>query len=142
MAPAQREQPQARSIRYTNLRSAMAEEGVLRQVLRDASLLDRTGALEPEQFSSPLLGRAFDLLRTRHREGLQVSLAALGEDFNQEELAHLTQVSQKKNELVSEDAFRDCINIIQEEAAKAGVQSEQDLLALRDRLKRSKGYGG
>ena len=142
MAPAQREQPQARSIRYTNLRSAMAEEGVLRQVLRDASLLDRTGALEPEQVSSPLLGRAFDLLRTRHREGLQVSLAALGEDFNQEELAHLTQVSQKKNELVSEDAFRDCINIIQEEAAKAGVQSEQDLLALRDRLKRSKGYGG
>ena len=142
MAPAQREQPQARSIRYSNIRSAMAEEGLLRLVLRDSSLLDRTGALEPEQFSSPLLGRAYDLLRTRHREGLQVSLAALGEDFSQEELAHLTQVSQKKNEPVSEDAFRDCIRVIQAEAAKAGIQSEQDLLALRDRLKQSKGYGG
>ncbi len=142
MAPAQREQPQSRSIRYSNLRSAMAEEGILRQVLRDSSLLDRTGTLEPEQFSSPLLGRAFDALRTRHREGLQVSLAALGEDFSPEELAHLTQVCQKKNELVSEDAFRDYLNIIQEESAKAGIQSEKDLLALRDRLRQSKGYGG
>ena len=142
MAPVQRQQPQARSIRYTNIRSAMAEEGLLRLVLRDSSLLDRTGTLEPEQFSSPLLGRAFDLLRTRHREGLQVSLAALGEDFSQEELAHLSQVSQKKDELVSEDAFRDYVQIIQDESTKAGVQSTQDLLALRDRLRQSKGYGG
>ena len=142
LSPAQRQQPQERSIRYTNIRSAMAEEGLLRLVLRDSSLLDRTDDLRAEQFSSPLLGRAFDLLRIRYRTGLQVSLAALGEDFTREELAHLTQISQKKNELVSEDAFRDYMKIIREESAKAGIQSEQDLLALRDRLKQTKGYGG
>ncbi|MBR4131343.1 MAG: DNA primase, partial [Oscillospiraceae bacterium] len=142
MSPVQREQPQARSIRYTNVRSAMAEEGLLRLVLRDSSLLDKTDDLRAEQFSSPLLGRAFELLRARYRAGLQPSLAALGEDFTGEELAHLTQVSQKKDELVSEDAFRDYRNIIREESARAGIQSEQDLLALRDRLKQTKGYGG
>ena len=142
MSPASREQPASRSIRYTNLRSAMAEEGLLRMILREPALLDEVGDLAPEDFSSPLLSRAYDVLRSRCREGLQVSLAGLGEQFTAEELAHLTQISQKKTELVSEDAFRDCLQIIRSEAAKAGVRTDQDLLALRDRLKQQKGYGG
>lgn len=142
MAPAAHAQPTARSIRYTNLRSAMAEEGLLRMILRESALLDQVGDLEPEDFSSPLLGRAFAALRQRSREGLQVSLASLGEDFSAEELAHLAQMSQKKTELVSEDAFRDYLEIILDESAKAGVRTDQDLLALRDRLKQKKGYGG
>lgn len=142
MSPATREQPASRSIRYTNLRSAMAEEGLLRMLLRENALLDKTGDLTPEDFSSPLLAKAYDVLRTRYREGLQVSLAGLSETFSPEELSHLTQVSQKKNELVSEDAFRDYLQIIRDEAAKTGVRTEDDLLALRDRLKQTKGYGG
>ena len=142
MSPATREQPSARSIRYHNLRSAMAEEGLLRMILRESALLDKTGDLGPEDFSSPLLGRAFQALRERSLAGLQVSLAGLGEQFTAEELAHLTQMSQKKTELVSEDAFRDYLDIILNESAKAGVRTEQDLLALRDRMKQKKGYGG
>ena len=142
MSPATREQPAARSIRYANIRSAMAEEGLLRMILRESALLDKTGDLSPEDFSSPLLGRTFDALRARWRQGLQVSLAGLGEGFTAEELAHLAQMSQKKTELVSEDAFRDYLEIILDESAKAGVRTEQDLLALRDRMKQKKGYGG
>ena len=142
MSPATREQPAARSIRYSNLRSAMAEEGLLRMILRESALLDKTGDLSPEDFSSPLLGRAFQALCERSHDGLQVSLAGLGEQFTAEELAHLTQMSQKKTELVSEDAFRDYLEIILDESAKAGVRTDQDLLALRDRLKQKKGYGG
>ncbi len=142
MSPATREQPAARSIRYSNIRSAMAEEGLLRMILRESALLDKTGDLSPEDFSSPLLGRTFDALRARWRQGLQVSLAGLGEGFTAEELAHLAQMSQKKTELVSEDAFRDYLEIILDESAKAGVRTEQDLLALRDRMKQKKGYGG
>ena len=142
MAPAAQAQPSARSIRYANLRSAMAEEGLLRMILREPALLDQTGDLSPDDFSSPLLGRTFAALRERSLEGLQVSLAALGGDFTQEELAHLAQMSQKKTELVSEDAFRDYLGIILDESARAGVRTDQDLLALRDRLKKKKGYGG
>ena len=142
MAPAAHAQPESRSIRYSNLRSAMAEEGLLRMILREPALLDQAGDLSPEDFSSPLLGRTFEALRGRGREGLQVSLAALSESFTAEELAHLTQMSQKKNELVSEDAFRDYLGIILDESARSGVRTDQDLLALRDRLKQKKGYGG
>lgn len=142
LSPAVREQPNDRSIRYTNLHSAMAEEGLLRMLLLDPALFDRAAPLCEGNFSSPLLGRAFALLQTRFHDGLQISLAALGEAFTPEEMAHLTQVVQKKNELVSEEAFEDYRRIILTQSAKADVQSGDDLLALRDRLKQTKGYGG
>lgn len=142
LSPAVRRQPNDRSIRYTNMRSAMAEEGILRMLVLEPALFSRTAPLTAASFSSPLLGRVFGALASRWQEGLSVSLAALGEELNAEEMAHMTQVMQDKNELVSEDAFEDYRRIIENESAKAGVQSGQDLLALRDRLKQIKGYGG
>ena len=142
LSPAVRRQPNDRSIRYTNMRSAMAEEGILRMLVLEPALFSKTAPLTAASFSSPLLGRVFGALASRWQEGLSVSLAALGEELNAEEIAHMTQVMQDKNELVSEDAFEDYRRIIENESAKAGVQSGQDLLALRDRLKQIKGYGG
>lgn len=142
LSPAVRRQPNDRSIRYTNMRSAMAEEGILRMLVLEPALFSKTAPLTAASFSSPLLGRVFGALASRWQEGLSVSLAALGEELNAEEMAHMTQVMQDKNELVSEDAFEDYRRIIENESAKAGVQSGQDLLALRDRLKQIKGYGG
>ena len=114
----------------------------MRMLLREPALFDKTPPLTAEQFSSPLLGKAFSLLQSRHRDGLQVSLAGLSEEFSPEEIAHLTQVAQKKDELISDEAFGDYRRIILNEAAKAQMQSGEDLLALRDRLKQHKGYGG
>ena len=142
LSPAVREQPTVRSIHYNNLRSAMAEEGMLRMLLREPALFDKTPPLSQAHFSAPLLGKTFSLLQRRHQEGLQVSLAGLGEEFTPEEIAHLTQVAQKRDELISEEAFRDYQRIILNEAAKAQMQNSEDLLALRDRLKQRKGYGG
>lgn len=142
LSPATREQPVSRSIRYNNLHSAMAEEGILRLLLRESALFEQTAPLEERHFSSPLLGKAYRLLMERYSQGLQVSLGALSEAFSSEELAHLTQVVQKKTELVTEEAFRDYQRIILNEAAKADVRDSSDLLALRDRLKQTKGYGG
>ena len=143
LAPAAAQQPKSRAIRYDNVRSAMAEEGVLRLVLREESLLDELRALRPEMFSSPLLGRAYALLQAQRARGGLVSLAALEGDFSAEEMAHLTAVSQKKGgALVREDALRDCVSIIREEATKREARSGQDLMALRNRLKEKKGLDG
>ena len=62
MNPAVSVQPQERGIRYTNVRSAMAEEGVLRLLLKDESVFPKEAPLRQEEFSSPLLGRVFDRL--------------------------------------------------------------------------------
>ena len=138
LAPAERLRPKDRSIRYDNVRSAVAEEGLLGQVLREPALLAQVD-LSPEEFSCPLLGRCFAALRDRYRQGLQVNLGAL-EGFTPEEVAHLAGVAQRQSGPVSEAALADYTAIIRGEHQAAEVQRPEDLLALRDAMRKRKGY--
>ena len=142
LAPAAAHQPQSREIRYDNLRSAMAEEGVLRLVLKEPAMFESCRNLEASQFSSPLLGRAFEALRQRYEAGLAVQLGALGEAFTPQELNHLSAVAQKEDCLVSEQAMEDCLSVIRAESARQNVSSTQDLLTIRRQMQEKKGYGG
>ena len=141
LAPAAAQQPRARTIRYDNIRSAMAEEGVVGMCLKEPALLDQAGALAPGQFSSPLLGRVFGQLLQRHRQGLKVSLGVL-EDLTPEENAHMAAVAQKQQGPVNERALEDYMRIIRQEYDSRSVSSEQDLLALRDKLRERQGDEG
>ena len=138
LAPAERLRPKDRSIRYDNVRSAVAEEGLLGQVLREPALLAQVD-LSPEEFSCPLLGRCFAAPRDRYRQGLQVNLGAL-EGFTPEEAAHLAGVAQRQSGPVSEAALADYTAIIRGEHQAAEVQRPEDLLALRDAMRKRKGY--
>ena len=138
LSPARNLQPKSRNIRYDNMKSAMAEEGVIAIALREPALLDRTGNLTQEKFSSALLGRVFTQLKQRHDQGLEVALAVL-EDLDQEEMSHMVGVLQRQQGPVNEQAFADCVAIICAEHQAASVNSEDDLLALRSRLKERKG---
>ena len=142
LSPAAAIQPKFREIRYDNLRSARAEESVLAQVLVEPAQFDLAPSLTGESFSVPVLGRAYDALRQRHKDGRTVSLAVL-EGFTADEMAHLSAVTGKMDRVAGDDAFRDCVSIIQEEHDKKNQSdSETDLLALQSRLKSKKGYGG
>lgn len=138
LAPAQALQPKSRGIRYDNVKSAMAEETVLAMVLVEPALLDQARELTEAEFSCPLLGRAFNQLRQRYEQGLEVSLTVLT-DFTPEEMSHLTGIYQRHQGPVREDAFRDCVGIIRQEHSRSRVSSEDDLLALRDKLRERKG---
>lgn len=139
MEPVRAVQPKSRGIRYDNVRSAVAEEGVISMVLREPALLDLTGSLKPEEFSSPLLGRVFSQMTQRHAEGLAVSFATL-EDLSGEEASHLAGILQRESGPVNEQALRDYMATIHAEHQKKQVSSEDDLLKLRNQLKESKGY--
>ena len=138
LSPARNHQPRARSIRYDNIKSAMAEEAVLALILREPALMDKTDGLSPESFSCPLLGRAFGQLKDRYRQGMDVSLSVLTE-FEGEEMSHLAGILQRQEGPVSEDALSDCIRTIRGEQVKKQVSSDEDLLALRNKLKERKG---
>ena len=138
LAPAQALQPKARSIRYDNMKSAMAEEGVLAMALKDPSLLDAATNLKAEEFSSSLLGSVYGQLRSRHDQGLDVSLAVL-DGFSSEEMSHITGVCQRQTGPVNADAFSDCVRIIQAEHQTSKVTTEDDLLALRKAYQGRKG---
>ncbi len=142
LAPADAQQPKVRGIRYENLRSAMAEEEILRLVLREPDLLEKLRDLPGGIFSSALLGRAYELLRSQWTQSGRCSLAALEGQFSREELEHLTGVAQKGGGRVSEEALKDCVRIVREEYAKREARQDQDLMALRARLKEQKGLDG
>ena len=131
-------QPKDRSIRYDNIKSALAEESVLAQAMREPALLDICGGLTPEQFSVALFGRVFSQLQKRHKQGMEVSLGVL-EDLSPEESAHLAGICQRLSGPVNETAFRDCVKTILAENQSRGIQSDDDLLALRNKYKESKG---
>ena len=134
-------QPAERAIRYDDLRSAMAEEGVLRLLMQDDGIFPAEPPLREEEFSSPLLGRIYSQL-WRCRGGS--SLAALSAVLTQEEMSHLTALLQKPESAANaRQALADYIRIIREEYAKRSGRSAMDALAAaRDTYKDKKGYGG
>lgn len=138
LEPAKALQPKARSIRYDNMKSAMAEESVLALILREPALIAHITGLTGEMFSSSLLGKVFDQLIKRYRDGSEVSVAVL-EDFSSEEISHVTGILQRQEGPVSEQALSDCIRIIRSEHQASQVSSADDLLAYQNKLKERKG---
>ena len=143
LAPAQRLQPKERSLRYTNVRSARAEEGILRIVLLDGGFFAQLNELKEEHFSSPLLGKAYRLLRERWEGDRPVTLAALDGILTAEEanlLAGAVQDPQPRH--TAQAALEDNKNIILSEYRSRNIRSGEDLSDLRERLKEKKGYNG
>ena len=138
LAPAQALRPKSRNIRYDNMRSAMAEETVIALVVKAPALLDQAKALRAEEFSSPLLGRVYGQLRTRHDQGLEVSLGVL-EDLTAEEMSHVAGILHRQEGPVNEQALADCIRTIRDEHQSSSVTTEDDLLRFRDKMKERKG---
>ncbi len=138
LAPVKAMQPKVRSVHYDNMRSAMAEESVISLALREPALLDQASALTQDAFSVPVFGRVFAQLMQHHADGVEVSLGVLTE-LSSEEMSHVAGVCQRQQGPVSEGAFRDCVKIILAEHRAGNVISNDDLLALRNQLKESKG---
>ena len=138
LAPAKSLQPKSREIRYDNLKSALAEEEVIAMVLREPAMLDQTQGLSAQEFSSSLLGKVYDQLQQRHRQGLGISTAVLSE-LTPDEMSHVALIVQRQQSPVNEQAFSDCIRTIRAEHQSAQVKDEQDLQALANRLRERKG---
>ena len=137
LAPAQALQPKTRSVRYDNMKSAMAEEGILAQAFLDPSLMGETD-LTGASFSVPLLGKVYDQMLAMYKAGHEVSIASLA-DISQEEMSHITGITQRLQGPVNRDAFRDCVQTVRNACQAGQVTSNEDLLAFRNKLKERKG---
>ena len=143
LTPAVQLQPKQRGLRYENIRSARAEEGVLRLLLLEPALFPSVERLEPEQFSAPALAKIYGLLCQRHREGRSVQLASLAGELTPEEMSRLVEIMEQPERLSnSGQALRDYIEIIETEALKRGGSAEDPLLAAREKFREKKAYDG
>lgn len=143
LSPSANHQPKERTIRYDNVKSAMAEEGIIAMLLREPALAAACGGLSQEQFSSKLLGNVFTQLLDCYAQGAEISLAALT-DLSAEEMSHIAQVMQQHDGPVSEQALADCIRIIRVEHQTRTAKDEKSddgLLALQKQMLARKGIG-
>ena len=134
-------QPRERTIRYADVRSAMAEEGVVRLLFLDGTLARQCGDLSPEEFSSPLLGEVYRRQLEAGMENRTLPAAALADRFTPEEMGHLTTMMQKPESLANADrSLPDYIRVIREAAIKRRGEAETDpLLAAMHKFKRENG---
>ena len=135
--PAVQLQPRERSLRYENVRSARAEEGILRLLLLDDTLFPSTPPLEAEQFSSPLLGQVFTLLWQAREEGRPVTLSGVFGHLTPEEASHITAICQTPESAQNaRQALADYIRIVQTESDKrAGSGAADPLLVATEKYK-------
>lgn len=141
--PAAQLQPKERSMRYENMRSARAEEGVLRLLVLDDSLFPSQPPVQEEQFSSPLLGRTFSLLWKAREEGRTITLAALDAVLSPEEMSHITAVCQQPESAKNgRQALADYITVILEEWNRKNNRGSDPLTAAIEKSKNKKGTGG
>lgn len=142
LVPASSLQPKQRGLRYDNIRSARAEEGVVRLCLLDSGVFRYVDGLSGAEFSSPLLGKVFDLLSRRAARGLSANLSALAGELEGEEMDHLTNVVSRPEDLTNiRRSLHDYIEIIRHEALrKQGSEKDDFLMAVREKYQQKKAY--
>ncbi len=138
--PVRMSQPLQRDIRYDDIVSAKAEEGLLTILLNNPEYLKRAGeALAPADFSVAFLGKLFERLMERQKQGKSLSLAAMSQDFSESELAHITRfIQQPVDSSNVERAIDDQTGIIKKQGTKRLALDDDESLLNLAKSKRSK----
>ena len=134
-------QPESRGFRYDNLRSAMAEEGVIRLLLLDESIFPTASPLQESDFSSPVLGKIYSSLWAQR--GSSHPMAALAGILSGEEMNHLTALAQKPESTANaSQALHDYVRVILQEGQKRTLTGADPLSLAQEKYKEKKNYGG
>lgn len=138
--PLMQAQPKERGIRYDNPSSAISEERLLQLCLSDSKLLAQAvEILQPDQFSSPLLGSIFQKAQQSLQNGEHVSPALLLLGLEDNETRHLSAVlTQALPSADPKAEMMDCIKKINFEYIKRSGNGD-DLFDLILAQKRSRG---
>ena len=132
--------PKDKSDRYKNPRSAVAEESIISLCASDTALAKKamekiTGGM----FTSPLLGKVFDIIVARAREDLETDMSVITESLGEDEISHIAAVFARRSGLTAE-GLTDYIEIIQREHMKEGAAGDDAaILAAAEFFRKKKG---
>jgi DNA primase len=136
-------QPSDKAIRYENVYSAAAEEGVIRLLVLDNELFDLTKELQfsEEDFSSPFLAKLYGIMLRRRSTGMDTSPASLLTELTNAEASQLSVIIQRPESLPNGNkAMRDYITKIRAERLKRSAR--EDPLAVLQKYRDQTGCGG
>lgn len=135
-------QPRDRTLQYQNVRSAKAEEGIIRLIFADDSLMDEIAArITPHEFTAQVLQKIFAHALTLHRQGHRVDVASFEGWLEENEMQHLTAVlgGDRVNTVNWRQALDDYISIIERCRMKSGADTGgEDPLLRMSRIHREK----
>lgn len=136
-------QPGDKTIRYENVYSAAAEEGIIRLIVLDNELLNTADeiGLSEDEFTSQFLMKVYRLIQKRRRDGMDASPAALLTGLTDAEASHFSVLIQRPESLSNgEKAMRDYIDKIRAENLKK--KAKEDPVAVLLKYRDNKGCGG
>ena len=134
-------QPEAKSLRYEDPESAAAEEGLIRLLYLEPALIRTPELPLVSDFTAPVLGKLYEILCARIRNGDAVSPDLLAGELSGEEMSLLISILQKPEALSrSRQSAADYIAKIRERKERRA--GETDLRALSEQLRKTKGYEG
>ena len=131
-------QPADTSIKYTNVISAAAEEGIIRLLLLDPELCRFAQGLCEQDFSSPFLWKIFSVIMRRRAEGKDITASAVMSELENAESQHLSLIIQKP-EVIS-DGKRSLQEYIDRIKAEQLKNNTSDLAELAKLFRNKKGY--
>ena len=119
----------------------MAEEGVIRLLMTDPSLLSKADIAE-EDFTSPFLKKLFGIIKGRIASGESVDQSVISALITNDEASQLGRIlSRPESAAVGQRAIKDYIEKIRAENKKP-VTDDDELLRASQKYKEKKGYGG
>ncbi len=144
LAPIQKMMPKERSLRYENPRCAAAEEGLVALLFATQDRIkEAEKKVKPEEFSSSILAKAYEIELECMREDRECSMTAFTEKMSPEELNHISGVLAKKASFCRASAMEDYIEVIRQETVKNSNKEGTDpLLEAAKMYREKKGYGG
>ena len=134
-------QPSDRAVKYENLPSATAEEGVIRLLYLEPSLAgDAEASVSSADFTSDMLGHLYSLLLERIHSDRAINTTVLSEVLSASEMNLLVSILNKPENLTNaKNTLQDYIQTIKKQQELS--QNAPDLRSLADQLKNSgKGY--
>ena len=133
-------QPSDRSLRYGNEYSAAAEEGLIRNLIRDPALLEiaESAGFSAEEFTSQFLAKVYNDLTARISSGRDVSIQYILSGLELNEASLLTDIMQKpENQTQGDKAVGSYIEKIRMEKFKS-TEPNMDMLMEIKRIREKK----
>ena len=131
-------QPAEKDLKYDDAPSAAAEEGVIRLLYLEPSLI-KNAQIDSSDFSSDALGHIFTVLKEKIESGAPINMNVLANDLSASEISLLVRITDKPEKLSeSRQAMSDYVERIRE---RKSLSEKVDLIALANKLKeKGKGY--
>ncbi len=140
LSPVRNVQPNSNELKYENVRSARAEEGIIALIFADNLLTEEImKKLQKSEFSSPFLAKIYECACQIFQNGNVINVMAFEEILTMEQMNMLVKIlSRPVPENSRQKAAQDYIDTI----LRFNIDNKGDLEKIAQMNREKKGYGG